>query len=63
MCSFADVVFYFRLGYLVTTFLFGIFWVEESTLKRIARAIETGKLTGRSQAEEGEAEEVLIMLD
>jgi len=40
-----------------------IYWVEGNTLRRIAKAIESGRISSRSQTEEGRAEEVLIMLD
>jgi hypothetical protein len=52
-----------RISYFITTFLFMIYWIEDNTLRRVARAIETGRLSSRSQREEGRAEEVLIMLD
>jgi len=40
-----------------------MYWIEDNTLRRIARAIATGELSDRSQTEAIGAEEALILLD
>ena len=60
-----------RISYLITAFLYWVYWIEDKTLSKIVRAVETGRLTigsrtaeGVSKAEgESMAEEALIMLD
>jgi hypothetical protein len=60
-----------RISYLITTFLYWAYWIEDKTLSKIVRAVEAGRLTIGSRTAEGEsmvegesmAEEALIMLD
>jgi hypothetical protein len=60
-----------RISYLITTYLYWVYWIEDKTLNKIVRAVETGRLTigsrtaeGVSMAEgESMAEKALIMLD
>lgn len=54
-----------RISYLITTYLYWVYWIEDKTLNKIVRAVETGRLTIGSRTAEGVsmAEKALIMLD